>query len=720
MARQSRLLLALALPSALIACAGSTGTGPDDGGEPPPEEGHAFAYAPPSGAPSIQALAVRGNFNAWGETAMTRRDDGVWRAYVDLADGTHRYKYFVNGAWIDDMCHSRTWGHAEDGYAVDPSAEGCVDDGYGGRNAVVTVGAVPLDFHHAADDPVFLSVSGGRLAVRFRARTGPVVSATVRSGADTASAHPQLEVGIHTLWRASLPATATSYSVAVETPDSTAVFGPYTVPADPFVSVPWAERGVAYQVFPDRFWNGDPANDSLGPATDEYHFRDPAVAIPPPVLTEAWDGPVLESHCCHQYFGGDLQGVIDRLDHLEGLGVTAVYLNPIFAAGSVHGYDTFRYTEVAPNYGDSTVLRSLVDAAHARGIRLIWDYVPNHVGIGHWAFQDALTLGEASDYWDWFEFHVPPDSIQAGNGSHYAAWWGFGSLPELETTHPDVLEHLLGVAETWTAFGLDGIRVDVPNEIENRAEFFGAWRERVKRLDPDVYLVGEIWERDASWLRGDRFDALMNYPLGHGVVAPFARGDLDGVGAARAMAALYAAYPEAAAGMMFNVVATHDTERILTRLGGGELGATPPPATLQRQRLAAALLFALPGMPVTFQGDECAQLGGSEGRHTARYPVQWDRCDAGMVDHYALLGRLKGDLDGLASPVFRAFPAPPSLLAFLRGEPGPGEVLALFNNTAGSVDLELPDGRWTDAVTGESFTGTAATAGMGWRYLIGG
>jgi cyclomaltodextrinase len=715
-----RPFLALALAIAPIACSSTTEPGPGDGGDPPVETGHPFEYAPPAGAPAIQSISVRGSFNGWGETLMTRRSDGVWRAYIDLADGTHRYKYFINGGWIDDMCFDSTWGHDEAGYLVDPSAEGCVGDGYGGRNAVVTLGAVPLEFHHSAVDPVFLSVSGGRLAIRFRARAGRVESANVIAQDDTVAAARQLETGIHEVWRASLPATAASYTIAVEMADSSAAFGTYQVPAAPFTSVRWAEQGVAYQIFPERFWNGDPSNDSLGPATDEFHFRHPATGGTPPVLTEEWDGPVLDSHCCHQYFGGDLQGVLDRLDHLEQLGATVVYLNPIFSSGSVHGYDTFDYTEVAPNLGDSTVLRALVDDAHARGMRLIWDYVPNHVGIGHWAFQDAITNGEASDYWDWFEFHVPADSIQAGNGNHYAAWWGFGSLPELETDDPEVMDHLIDVAEAWTRFGFDGIRVDVPNEIENRVAFFGAWRDAVKTLDPDAYLLGEIWERDASWLQGGQFDALMNYPVGHGVVAPFARGDLTGFGAQQELADLYAAYPEAAIGMSFNVIATHDTDRVLTRLGGGELGATPPPAPLARQRLATALLFALPGMPVTFQGDECAQLGGSEGRHTARYPVQWNDCDAAMVGHYAALADLKHDLDALASPVFRAHYATRDLLAFFRGEPGPGETLTVFNNGGSTASIDLPTGVWVDAVTGESATGSVTVAGMGWRYLVRG
>lgn len=709
---------ALTLLAAMAAGCGDDATDPTDEGDPPVEDGYVFTYSPPAGAPSISSIQVRGGFNEWDGTTMAAQDDGSWQAIVDLDDGSHQYKFYINGEWVDDMCYDETWGHPDQGYVVDPDADGCVSDGFEGQNAVITLGAVPLDFLHYEGSPAYVSAAGGRLSVRFRARAGQVQQAAAIAGTDTIAFHRQLAIGLSQVWRVSLPETVASYEIDVVTADSTATFGPYDAPADPFRAVDWAGDAVAYQIFPERFWNGDSSNDSLALGTDEYVYRDPATGGTPPVLTDAWDGDVDDTHCCHQYFGGDLQGVIDRLDHLEAIGATVVYLNPIFLAGSAHGYDTFDYHRVAPNFGDSTVLRSLVDAAHTRGMRLIWDFVPNHVGIGHWAFQDAVTNGEASSYWDWFEFYVPADSIQVGNGNHYEAWWGLGSLPELQTISAEVLDHLMGVARGWTEFGFDGIRVDVPGDIDNRSEFFQALRQTAKAVDPDVYLLGEIWERDASWLQGDQFDALMNYAIGQGVVERFARGDIPGAVAAREMAALYAAYPEAATAMLFNLIASHDTGRLLTKMGGGELHDTPGSDAVARHRLAAAFLFALPGMPVTFQGDECAFVGGAGGNHTARYPMQWDDCSAAMTDHYTALADLKHTVPALATPVIRQYhDAPAPLLAFYRGDPGAGEVLVVLNNTSAPASMPLPDGTWTDTATGETVSGSVTVDGRGWRYL---
>jgi glycosidase len=564
---------------------------------------------------------------------------------------------------------------------------------------------------------VDVSVAGARLSVRFRVAEEQVEGARLLAGLDTIPMFPQLDVDGTEVWRGSLDRGTVEYRIEVESADGISSFGPYPPPSTPFEAVAWVGEGVAYQIFPERFWNGDPSNDSVALATDEHLYWDPELGSSPPTLT-AWDGPADERDlCCHQYFGGDLQGIVDRLGHLEELGVTAVYLNPIFAAGSAHGYDTWNYLEVAPNFGDSLVLRTLVDQAHARGIRLIWDFVPNHVGVGHWAFQDAVTRGEDSDYWSWFTFHVPAERIQVGNGEHYAAWWGYGSLPELRTTNPAVLEHLVGVAQHWTAFGFDGIRVDVPNELDNRTEFFPAWRAAVKALNPEVYLLGEIWERDPSWVQGDQFDALMNYAVGREIVEPFVRGETSGAVAGLEMAGQIAAYPEATTAMAFNLVSSHDTDRLLVEVGGWEAGDAPGPEILARYRLTSAVLFALPGMPVTFQGDECGAMGGSRDRLATRYPIQWEACDPESVGHYARLAELKRTVPALGSPVFRSYAEATPVLAFLRGEPGPGEVLAVFNNATSAAVVPLPEGTWTDLVSGEDFADSASVDGLGWRYL---
>jgi cyclomaltodextrinase / maltogenic alpha-amylase / neopullulanase len=170
--------------------------------------------------------------------------------------------------------------------------------------------------------------------------------------------------------------------------------------------------------------------------------------------------------------------------------------------------------------------------------------------------------------------------------------------------------------------------------------------------------------------------------------------------------------------MQFNLISSHDTGRLLTKLGGGELGGTAGPVALARQRLASAMLYALPGVPVTFQGDECAFLGTGIGpRERNRYPLQWQDCDAGMVAHYALLAEFREALEALRSPVIRLHHGAGRLLSFFRGEPGPGEVLAVFNSGQTTGSVPLPEGTWLDAVTGASVSASVAVEPLGWRLL---
>ncbi|HUF26600.1 MAG TPA: alpha-amylase family glycosyl hydrolase [Gemmatimonadaceae bacterium] len=683
-----------------------------------------FVYAPPPTAPALSSISVRGTFNDWAEHAlpMEQQPDGSWRATAELEPGAWEYKFFINRAWPADMCRDTTWGDPRHEFWIDPAAERCVADGHSGRNAVITIASGSGDGSNFVHDPSaarYVSVAGERLSVRFMVDRDQVRSARVVAGTTSVPMHRQLHYRSREIWRATIPEGTATYEIVIDTGGAPLRLGPFTVPGTPFRDVPWVGSAVGYQIFPERFRNGDRSNDSLALATNAHRHTHPRhwSAPTPPVLMSEWGGAVMDFHCCHQYFGGDLQGIIDGLDHLEVLGVTLIYLNPVFVAGSAHGYDTYDHLRVSPAFGGEVALRALLDAARQRGMRAMWDFVPNHVGVGHWAFQHAVRSGEASPYWNWFRFRVPAAQVEVGNAEHYDAWWGFGSLPELDTHNPAVLEYLMTVARHWSEFGFDGVRVDVPGDIRNRSQFFPALRRTLKTLDPDAYLVGEVWSRSPGWLVGSEFDALMNYAIGRDVIQRFAAGDMTGDAAAEAMAQLYAEYPEASAAMQFNLIASHDTPRLLTSMGGGELGDTAAPAALARQRLAAAMLYSLPGMPVTFQGDECAFLGGGPPREENRYPMQWQACDRAMVAHYAALAGARRELNALRSPVIRSIGGEGPLLWFARGEPGEGEVLAVFNAGAEPRSLVLPAGEWWDPADEERVASSAAIAGLGWRHL---
>jgi len=471
-----------------------------------------------------------------------------------------------------------------------------------------------------------------------------------------------------------------------ENPEAAGSFRCHPAAAAPFPVIPWTQGCVFYQVFPDRFANGDPTNDPPG--------------------TTPWDGPIRPGTGA-QYYGGDLAGLIDRLDYLEDLGVGGIYLNPIFAAGSSHGYDTIDYFRIDPRLGDLETFRVLLDEAHRRGIRVILDAVFNHTGTGFFAFQDVVERGAASRYTEWYYFRSFPVDM---DGPNYEAWWNVPSLPKLRVANPEVRAYLMGVARYWTRMGIDGWRLDVPNEIREPG-FWEEFRLTVKRINPEAYIVGEIWHVEPEWLEGDRFDAVMNYPLARDALVAFYRDqagystlDLD-----RAVRQAVLVYPEQAVAMNFNVMGSHDTARVLTALGGGSLGAVPDPLAVRRLQALSTFLFALPGVPVIYYGDERGMLGEKgENWDAQRAPFPWHEepgeLGEALLKHFRTLIRLRRSHPALWSPVVTRLALEDEQGLYACARAGQGEeIVVVTTRKVGLVHAVLPGirGRYRDLLRGE-------------------
>ncbi|NJE03345.1 alpha-amylase family glycosyl hydrolase [Thermococcus sp. MV11] len=647
-----------------------------------------FRYVP--GNESVGSVSLRGSFNGWAEWPM-ELNNGTWRIEICLAPGRYEYKYFIDGQWVKDMATGNG------GNPVDPDADGYADDGYGGKNAVRIVnGSQGVEIEFDPGNPAYLSVADNRTVVRIGVKPGTVRSAVLVTDGGNYTMELQLWWDSGEIWRAEVPFVKPfSYYIAVTSADGELLAALNTSESpffrfdgvDRFPQLEWVSNGIAYQIFPDRFNNGDESNDPLALQTDEFWFNE--LTDERPILSD-WSDPITPLHCCHQYFGGDIRGITEKLDYLQSLGVTIIYLNPIFLAGSAHGYDVYDYYRLDPQFGTEEELREFLDEAHRRGIRVIFDFVPNHNGIGHWAFLDVASRGRESPYWDWYFVKEWP--FRLGDGNAYLGWWGIGSLPKLNTTNPEVREYLIGAALYWLDFGFDGIRVDVPNEVLDSKEFFRELRERVKGRHPDAYLVGEIWTLSPEWVQGDRFDSLMNYALGREILLNYARGYLSGEAAMKMMGRYYASYGENVAAMGFNLVDSHDTSRVLTDLGGGSLGDVPSNESVQRLKLLSTLLYTLPGTPVTFQGDERGLLGDKNHYDEQRYPIQWDEANGEVLEHYRSLARLRNDVPALRSSKIRFYRASGGVMAFFRGHDD--EVLVVANSWRKPAELELPAGEW--------------------------
>ncbi len=373
----------------------------------------------------------------------------------------------------------------------------------------------------------------------------------------------------------------------------------------------WVQEAVFYQIFPDRFCRSTASRQTStlpfqpwGTQPDQLGFQ-----------------------------GGDLRGILEKLDYLEDLGVTALYLNPIFVSAANHRYHTCDYYQVDPLLGGNQAFRELLDAVHARGMRLILDGVFNHVGRGFWAFHHVLENQQQSLYTDWFHIHgfpVRPYTEAHGNECNYDAWWGLPGLPKLNHDNPAVRAYLLNVARYWIEFGIDGWRLDVPEEI-TEPSFWPDFRRVVRQANPEAYIVGEIWGSGQGWLSGDRFDGITNYAFGRAALGflahdalppqPFSISGheirrLDAVSFAEQIETMVRLHEWRYVLSNLNYLDSHDMPRIM-HLAGADVTAV---------KLMQGLQMAMPGVPVVYYGTEIGLAGGPDPDCRRAYP--WDDSDA--------------------------------------------------------------------------------------------
>jgi len=361
---------------------------------------------------------------------------------------------------------------------------------------------------------------------------------------------------------------------------------PFLNPIDVFDAPDWVRNTVWYQIFPERFANGDPSINPEG-------------ALP-------WASTEPEPD---NFFGGDFEGVIQNLDYLVELGVNGIYFTPIFKARSNHKYDTIDYMEIDPQFGNKETFRHLVKECHKRGIRIMLDAVFNHSGYYFEPFQNLLKNGKESPYKDWF--HVREFPIQEEPIPSYDTFAYVSSMPKLNTEHPDVRRYLLDVGRYWIEeFDIDGWRLDVANEVDHA--FWRDFRKVVKDAKEDAYILGEIWHDSMPWLQGDQFDAVMNYPFTSGVLQFFADQNISPSDFANKITSVLQSYPENVNEVSFNLLDSHDTSRILSL------------ANENKDVVKLIYLFQLSfiGTPCIYYGDEIGMTGvGDPG---CRKCMVWD------------------------------------------------------------------------------------------------
>jgi len=448
---------------------------------------------------------------------------------------------------------------------------------------------------------------------------------------------------------------------------------PFLNPVDVFKPPAWVKDAVFYQIFPERFANGDPSND--------------------PDNVQPWGGKPLYNN----YFGGDLQGIIDHLDHLTELGVNAIYFNPLFEANTNHKDDTSDYLKVDPHFGTNETLKALVAACHERGIRVMRDAVFNHCGGKFPPFLDVQEKGADSPYAGWFHVREWPLEVK-DLVPNYDTFAFEPHMPKLNTEHPDVKKYLFEVARYWIEeVGIDGWRLDVANEVDH--QFWREFRQVVKKINPETYILGELFHDAMMWLQGDQFDAVMNYPFSFALLDFFAKQQTGAAQFAQALNHQMVSYPQQAGEVAFNLLNSHDTERILTMCNNDP----------KRMKLSVTFLLTYIGAPCIYYGDEIGLTGGHD--PDCRKCMIWDESeqDLDMFTFYQQMIALRNQHSALRTGSFRFLVADADdrRLAYERVDTE-GHFIILMNvsKRKRKITLTLPIGTWQDVNSGHSLQGT--------------
>ncbi len=623
---------------------------------------------------SKHEVGIAGDFTSWDILELEDMG-GIYVITLPVDSGTHRYKFIVDGVWMPDPANPLT-----------------EQDPFGGLNSVLVVEsetAPRYDWQQVYDNPYLLAdelehylelIRFGKKSYELRIRWYPGIDCQVEAIIADRQ-YPCRKVGHtgnHEVYSCCFESSLDEISLVLRfsKPDQELFLGSpgfvknrdevlahRIITADlPIFEIPdWVAKGVIYQIFPDRFYNGDP---SLNPSFDRWYYENCRTAPKKGEklhknqeyfhFEEDWydianlkQNPYLEEGQPDwwSFYGGDLKGVIQKLDYLQDLGISILYFNPLWEAKSNHKYDAADFMSIDPAFGDEATVQNLVKEANKRGMKIILDVAFNHTGETFWAFRDCVEKGEESRWWNWYDWKkwplpepLPPDFDPE---EYYQCWWGIKDMPDLNydlsREHPaenyvkdmskaevnqSLVEHLLQTATWWLQhIGIDGFRLDVPDEVPYW--FWQLFRSHVRSIKKDSWLVGEIWYDARGWVNHRYFDSVMNYAYFKDLVLGyFFLQDISALDFKAKISEGLARYPHHASAAMMNLLGSHDTWRIAT-LGKGKIS-----------RLKAALVFQMCflGTPHVYYGDEILMQGESDPDNRRPFDWKWE-ADAAAREH---------------------------------------------------------------------------------------
>ncbi|MGC8544555.1 alpha-amylase family glycosyl hydrolase [Athalassotoga sp.] len=568
-----------------------------------------FAY---QGDANTKSVAVIGTFNDWSATAdiMTNTFGNIWMKTINLPDGVYYYDFLVDGQIISDPANPKT-----------------VPNDKGGYYSLITVGNYTLPtgklgsgiihknyIHFDQNSFEYLDPASTKtIYFSFETLHDDVDSATLDVNGSMYSMKRIVMNQYTDIFRSEFHPTSTSFNYKFLLQNGTTkveigssgiatssnfFFFDFASPTVRILSVPkWSQGAVVYEIFPERFWDGNPSNNPPG--------------------TLPWGGTPTNT----DFFGGDLRGIIDHLDYLKSLDINELYTTPIFEAPSNHKYDTQNYMEIDPHFGTLKTFEELSGDLNKDDIHWILDGVFNHTGTQFFAFQNLLKYQQNSPYKDWYFVLKYPVIEMPG---YYRTFQDYASLPKLNVMNPDVQKYLKGVIDYWTSKGISGWRIDSANVIANQflVDLYG-W---IHEVNPDSLDVAEIWTNTSQWFDEGAFNSVMNYLFQSAAYNFIIYG--SGANAFVNNTNSYLnTYPPQLWNSLWNLIDSQDTPRALTAANGD----------LNKMMALVGLQMTFPGAPMIYYGDEIGMTGGNDPLN--RGCMIWDKSKWNMklFDWYKLL-----------------------------------------------------------------------------------
>ena len=646
------------------------------------------------------------------KTTMTEVNPNLYQLTVTIPAGSYQYKVALNHGW------SVSYPGANINLTV-PSGGAKVTFSY-----VPSVNGVYDSINNP--NPTFpTQITGGLMWYQFSVTyQGQTIYYTDNGSQQAGVGQPSFTAG------------GPSYQISVYDPT-------YQTPT-------WLKHAVIYEIFPDRFFNGNIANDE-NPNTQQgvYVNANGTENLGPIQFHKDWYSlpfdPATGSNPAYagngqyniDYFGGDLQGIQDKLDYLQSLGVNTLYLTPIFQSESVHKYDTGNFMQVDPGFGTMQDYLNLVKDAKAKGMHIILDTAFEDTGSNSTYFNRFGAYGSTngayqngqvntnSPYYSWYQW-------APGQTPPYNSWFGYDTLPLTNTNNPSYQNFVDNtVGPYWITQGASGWRLDSADNSNFSVPWWSAFRQAVKKVDPNAAIIGEVWNNASNdggatpagtdWLTGSTFDSVMNYQFRNAVLDFFAGNYNDGneqhnavnaAGFNRELMTLYSDYPLQSFYAMMNLVDSHDTMRILSVLEGvpspttmtALQQATYQPTAAQQQlgiaklQLVSDFQFGFPGDPTVYYGDEAGATGYKDPLDRGTYP--WGFANQDLLNHYRLLGAIRNANPVLQTGTFTPLYTSGSVYAFARTITGGQDVfgasaqnasaIVAINNSATATTVTIP------------------------------